>query len=81
MVSIHTSSRGISWELGGADIYKSTISTITTTNNSLHLDYVIIDLPQRRHNDNDNDTKYQKRLPLINKLVNFIKNIKNILYM
>lgn len=82
MVSTHTSSRGILWELGGEDIYKSTTTTfITTTNKSTHLDYVIIDLQPQHIQHIHNDTKYIRRLPLFIKLVNFIKNIKNILYM
>ena len=70
MVSTHTSSRGMKWELGGEDIY------ITNTNNNnnndyRNIDYVIVDLSHQEQNK----VTYLTNLPLFIKLIKFLKHI------
>jgi hypothetical protein len=76
MVSTHTSSRGISWELGGEDMYISNDNDNDNANanansNTTQLDYVIVELSVYQKINNT----YLIKLPLLLKLLNFLKTI------
>ena len=69
MVSIHTSSRGILWKLGGEDI---DIYKYNYNNNSINIDYVIVELPDHKKHT---DKKTFANSPFLVKLLEFFKNI------
>ena len=71
MVSTHTSSRGMTWELGGEDIYITITNTNTNNNDYRNIDYVIVDLSHQEQNK----VTYLTNLPLFIKLIKFLKHI------